>query len=702
MKETVWLKRLTILLFAIAGPWLNAAPNYLFVFERAALEARVYDVSSLTATASLTVGRGAIEAFSIPDSAGEPEKFLVVSENGVSIFNADFSPRGTLFLSTQGLPLAAELSHDRNLLAVAAGRTLFLVDTRSESIHAEIELGFAASGLAFRGDAKRVYLISSAFNHVRVVDVETGEIREEVLLLPEPPGAITAAADGSRVYLTTRGAIYALDQRAETFLTPIVAASADEPLRNLPAILGPAANQPLIDRLVVGARGRFFLRRGPTVLRGVLGAAGTATAAVVPPDAPPADVVDLAASPDGRLLYLLTQTGKLIEWDAAAAVTTGQAVLSSSPDAVSLTSPPIARQGSLNKFSGDGQTVQSGSTFSIVARALDDNGDPQPGVVINFLGTFPGVSASCDSPLVATDSDGLAMVSCDASVVSELTLETIGISDDLDRTPSPPFSVLIAPSTPAREGLQKLAGDGQVVTEGESFSTTFKVTDFVSDTPQEGAVISVSDEPNGVVSCAVSDGGVVDVDGEAAFTCSALDLAETAVVHISVSDDGGRTIADPFAATVVDESVPVSGLTILSGDNQTVLRNSSFPEPLRVSDRFGGEPREDALLTVSTSPGGVVSCGNGVRTDSSGVGTIHCTAGPVDSTTNVQISVVDEFLQDLDTPFSATILSECPPKKGWPRFRATTKSLPAMRPCPSRWWSARCWKASRKPTLSFP
>ncbi len=630
------------------------------------MEVTVYDASSLAPAASLTVGRGAIGAFSIPGSGGgESEKFLVVSENGISILNADFSPRGTLFLPTRSLPAAAALSHDRSLLAVAAGQTLFLIDTSTETIRAEIELGFEAVGLAVRGDSRRVYLIPARAGHVRVVDIEAGELRETALLLPEPPGAITTAADGSRVYVSTRGAIYALDERAETFFTPLpIAAAGNEKSRNLPGSFEAAGAQPLIDRLLVAARGLFFLRSGEKWMRGVLGSAPTAGGRVLAPDEIPDGVADLTASPDGRLLYLLTETGRLVRWDTAADAPTAETALASSPDAVSLTSPPIAQEGSLNKFSGDEQIVRSGSSFAVVAQALSDGGNPQPEVVVNLVGTFPGAAASCDNPLVATDSEGLVVFSCDASVVGDLSSESILIVDSFGRAPTAPFTVSIVPLVPGREGLQKLTGDAQVVTEGESFSTTFKVTDFVSTVAQEGAVISVSSEPSGTVSCVTSNGGLVDSSGEASFTCSALGVAENTVVLISVSDDGGRTIGDPFAATIVNEDVPISGLTKLSGDNQTVLQNSAFPEPLRVADRVAGEPQEDAVLTVSAIPGGVVSCNSGVLTDSSGVGTISCTAGVVGSTTAVQIFVSDDFLQELDVPFSATILSEAPTEEG--------------------------------------
>ena len=54
VKGIAWLKRFPLFLFATAWPWLAAAPNHLFVFEKGALEANVYDASSLTPPVYLT------------------------------------------------------------------------------------------------------------------------------------------------------------------------------------------------------------------------------------------------------------------------------------------------------------------------------------------------------------------------------------------------------------------------------------------------------------------------------------------------------------------------------------------------------------------------------------------------------------------------------------------------------------------------
>ena len=68
---------------------------------------------------------------------------------------------------------------------------------------------------------------------------------------------------------------------------------------------------------------------------------------------------------------------RLVRIDTSGEQRVEEAVLASNPTSVALTAPPIAQNGTLEKFSGDGQTVQSGSAYSLVARALDEDGGPK-------------------------------------------------------------------------------------------------------------------------------------------------------------------------------------------------------------------------------------------------------------------------------------------------------------------------------------
>ena len=253
-------------------------------------------------------------------------------------------------------------------------------------------------------------------------------------------------------------------------------------------------------------------------------------------------------------------------------------------------------------------------------------------------------------------------ISCTGAVVAVPTPVTILTRDSEDRIPSPPFSVVIVPPAPVPSGLQKKSGDGQVVAENTSFPAALVVTDFVSTVPQEGESLSVSTSPSGVASCVVA--GLVNSQGLGTINCSALSVAETTVVQISVSDSLGQSLAHPFNATVTDSATPTSGLTKVSGDNQTVLQNSSFAMPLVVSKRLGGLPQSGVKLTITTLPSGLLNCTNTIFTDFNGLASISCSALSVSTIKTAQIFVNDDQGDSLDQPFGATVLPFVPTDEG--------------------------------------
>ena len=252
---------------------------------------------------------------------------------------------------------------------------------------------------------------------------------------------------------------------------------------------------------------------------------------------------------------------------------------------------------------------------------------------------------------------------------------TILTRDSEGRIPSPPFSVVIVPPAPVPSGLQKKSGDGQVVAENTSFSAPLVVTDFVSTVPQEGESLTVTTSPSGVASCVAA--GLIDTQGLGTINCTALSVAETTVVQISVSDSLGQSLAHPFNATVTDTSTPTSGLTKVSGDSQTVVQNTSFAQPLVVSKRLGGVPQSGVPLTISTSPPGVLSCTtNNISTDINGLASISCSALSVSSITTAQIFVSDDQGDSLDQPFSATILPFVPTDEGLTKVSGDEQIVP--------------------------
>ena len=617
-----------------------------------------------------------------------PPKFYIVTRNSVVILNSDFSVRRTVFLegAVPATQSAATLSPDGTRLLIASGDQVVILDTSEDLILASVEVSFTPTGVAVDGRSNRAYIISSESRWVRVLDLDSNQLEDLALEMPSLPTTITSSADGSGVYITSQRSIYQIDEQVEGFLKPILATapqfnSVDPDSGSTSKVLSGGSSRTLggdaklpdsaypnggasIDKLLLTRGDKVFMRVGGDLLQGILGSGGATSLITNPENGQPFNSggADIAASPDGRMIFVAESSPRrLAKIDTSGERPVEEVILASKPTAVALAAPPIAQAGTLEKFSGDGQTVQSGSAYSLVARVLDDGGDPEAGVFVFVDFTTP--VSLCSTPSVPTDSNGLVTISCTGAVVAVPTAVTILTRDSEGRIPSPPFSVVIVPPAPKPSGLQKLLGDGQVVAENTSFSAQLVVTDFISTVPQQGASLTVTTSPSGVASC--PDAGLtIDTQGLGTINCTALSVVETTVVQISVSDSLGQSLAHPFNATVTDTSTPTSGLTKVSGDAQTVLQNTSFPKFLVVSKRVGGVPQSGVPLTISTSPSGVLSCTNNISTDINGLASISCNALSVGSITAAQIFVSDNLGDNLDQPFSATILPFVPTDEG--------------------------------------
>ena len=680
------VKKLPVLFLLGLLPVVNAAP-YVFVFHGDTVTASVYDAETLELAGAPWVGRRASLAFGVRDKQASNafEKFYVVTHNSVVILNSDFSVRGTVFLEGRAptTQSAATLSTDGGRLLIASGDQVVILDTSNDSILASVELNSTPTGIAVDGRSNRAYIVSSGSRWVRILDLDTNQLEDLALEMPSLPTAIASSADGSGVYIAAQRSIYQIDEQVEGFLKPVLATApafssidpeSSSKSEKLPPggslILGDDAKLPdsayrngaaSIDKLVLARGNRFFMRAGGDLLQGVLNPGGTAFPITDPASGLPfhSSGAGIAASPDGRMIFVAESSARrLARIDTSGERPVKEVILAAKPTAVALTAPPIAQAGTLEKFSGDEQTVQSGSPYSLVARALDGGGNPQGGVFV-FVNLTTPVSF-CSTPSVPTDSSGLVTISCTGAVVADPTAVTILTIDSGGRIPSPPFEVTIVPSVPS--GLQKKLGDGQVVPENTSFSP-LEVTDFMGTVPQVGASLTVTTSPSGVASCPDAD-LKIDADGLGAIDCSALFVAETTVVQISVSDSSGQMLAHPFNATVTDSAAPTSSLTKDSGDAQTVLQNTEFAMPLVVLKRVGGLPKSGVELTITTSPSGVLSCTETLFTNTDGLAKISCSALSVGSITPAQIFVSDSLGESLDQPFSATILPFVPTDEG--------------------------------------
>ena len=677
------IKKLPLLFLLSLLPVVQGAP-YVFVFHGDTVTASVYDSETLELLGAPPVGRNAFLAFGVTNKQASNtfEKFYVVTRNSVVILNSDFSPRGTVFLEG-AVPVAenaATLSADGTRLLIASGDQIVVVDTSDDSILASVELDSTPTGVAIDGSSNRAYVISSGSRWVRVLNLATNQLEEMALEMPSLPTSIASSADGSGVYIAGGRSIYQIDEQVEGFLRPILAtASPSEsgstgkvPSGNGSLILGEDTKLPgspylnegaSIDKLLLARGNKFYVRIGGDLLQGTLSSGGTTSLITDPESGEPfsSGGADMAASPDGRMIFVTESSRRrLARIDTSGEQPVEEVILASKPAAIALVGPPTVQAGTLEKFSGHGQTVQTGSAYSLVARTLDGGGSPEPGVFVFVDFTTP--VSLCSSPSVPTDSNGLVVISCTGAVVTVPTAVTILTRDGEGRIPQPPFSVAIVPPSPVPSGLLKKSGDGQVVAENTSFVSSLVVTDFTGAAANLGASLSVTTSPSGVASCAVA--GLVDAQGLGTINCSALPVLESTVVQISVTDSLGQSLADPFNATVTDTSTPTANLTKVSGDGQIVLQNTTFSMPLVVSKRLGDLPQSGVQVNTSTSPSGVLSCTNSIFTDFNGLASITCSALSVDSITIAQIFVSDVMGESLDEPFSATILPFVPTEEG--------------------------------------
>ena len=719
------IRKLPVLFLLSLLPVVHGEPH-IFVFHGDTVTASVYDSETLELVGTPLVGRRASLAFGVTgkQTANAFEKYYIVTRNSVVILNSDFSVRGTVFLegAVPATQSAATLSPDGTRLLVASGDQLVILDTSEDSILASLELSSTPTGVAVDGRSNRAYIISSESRWVRVLDLDSNQLEDMALEMPSLPTTIASSADGSGVYITSQRSIYQIDERVEGFLKPILTTApqfnaidpnsgstskvlsgdssrtlgGDAKLPDSAYLRGAAS----IDKLLLARGDKFFMRAGGDLLQGILSPGGTTSLITNPENGQPfnSSGADIAVSPDGRMLFVAESSPRrLARIDTSGERPVEEVILASKPTAVALTAPPIAQAGTLEKFSGDGQTVQSGSAYSLVARALDGGDNPGAGVFVFVDFTTP--VSLCSSPSVPTDSNGLVTISCTGAVVAVPTAVTILTRDSEGRVPSPPFSVVIVPPAPVPSGLQKKLGDGQVVAENTSFSAPLVVTDFMDTLPQEDASLTVTTSPSGVASCVAA--GLIDTQGLGTINCTALSVAETTVVQISVSDSLGQSLAHPFNATVTDTSTPTSGLTKVSGDAQTVLQNTTFAMPLVVSKRIGGLPQSGVQLNISTSPAGVLSCTSSIFTDFNGLASISCSALSVSSITTAQIFVSDDQGDSLDQPFSATILPFVPTDEGLTKVSGDEQIVPQNGSLPAPLVVSAVFDGTPQPSLQL-
>lgn len=283
--------------------------------------------------------------------------------------------------------------------------------------------------------------------------------------------------------------------------------------------------------------------------------------------------------------------------------------------------PPAAR---VVVISGSGQTGVAGSALAqpLVVEVQATDNLPVPGALVTFRAVTAGGSvqrttAIADASGRATSTLTLGTVA--GAYVYEAGSATLApVSVSATATPAPPAAIAI------------VSGDAQTDTIGRTLALPLvvKVTDQFGG-PAAGATVTwTTIAGNGTPSASSTSTGA---SGTTSITYTLGTTASNDTIRASVAGVSGSVL---FSARAVIRSP--AAITILSGDNQTGLPNTTLPAPLvaRVSDAQSN-PVSNATVTWSASGTGVTFNPVSSATDALGQATTRVTLGATPGTTTI-------------------------------------------------------------------
>ena len=645
------LFQLVVVLFLVVAPLRLKAASYLFVFDGASPTATVYDAESLERLASPAVGARAGYAFGVADPADARRiaKFYVVSDGAVAILNADFAVRGNLFLPE---PLArgshaAALSPDGRRLLVAAGNSVYVIDTSTDKIAATLEPGFPPTLVMALPGSERAYVASTESSFLRVIDLAANELLDTVAELPTAPTAMAASPDGSKLYAASPGALYDMTKLTADFFQPLAALEQARQL-DAPFTLANAGdsraaglknkapdairNQRLaIDRLLLTNSDQFLLRLGEGFRRARLDPMSAFLDFQDPASGEPfaaAEIAAVAASPDGATLFIATRVKpRLIQSDSSCTVEQRSVDLAEAPVAMALVAGPI-EQGTCELHNGgDGQVVVENTAFNLT---VGDSTTPTGGVQATVT-TSPAGIVNCGLPFLITGG-GPTTFTCSAGDVAGITDVQISLTSPLGCAT---YNIKVVPQGATVDGLTKTFGDDTSILRNTTFQLLVEARS--GGNPQGNLLLNVVATPGSpTVVCPATV--TTASNGVASINCSAGNVNTNTNAQIKVTDSTNASRTVTFAITVLASGNPSTGLNKVSADPKTVASEEIFD--LVVQAFSGTTPQNGLALTVipdSTS----LTCESQATTDAQGLAEISCTAGEVVANTQVRVTVAD-------------------------------------------------------------
>ena len=270
---------------------------------------------------------------------------------------------------------------------------------------------------------------------------------------------------------------------------------------------------------------------------------------------------------------------------------------------------------------------------------------------------------------LAVSGDGRVVYAVDQPEGRILRLDLDGPETPAEAILSAPANALSLVSMPSAAGvfgsaltndnrgsisvLTKVSGDGQSVEQGSQLDPPLVVSAGLHGAPRAKAKLTVTTMPPAALSCAPNV--LTDSSGTASISCTAFNVDSTTVATISVRDDDGLTLGEPFRVTIRADAEEEEPLRKVSGDRQVAAPGAALPAPLVLSAQMDGRPWVRSQLTVETSDEQTLLCPSSVFTDEAGRASIACATGSAAVPATVQVSLTAASGHALSDPFTVTV-----------------------------------------------
>ncbi len=288
-------------------------------------------------------------------------------------------------------------------------------------------------------------------------------------------------------------------------------------------------------------------------------------------------------------------------------------------------------------------TGQAGATLNDAIQIFiaTEQGTPISNVAIEAVVPPGGANAVLQPSPVATcaDSTGLGVLTGQTGTATcNLTIKgtpgtyqfSIGVGSYIVQGP---FNLKVLPGSPA--AIQILSGNNQSGAPGQALTLPFKVqVNDAAGNPLSGQAVTFQSSVTGSVvlstaSATTNTAGQASVQGTLGTTPGAYTLTVTS---------GG--ISTTFNYTIV---VPVAGISVVSGNNQSAMVNTAFTNPVQVKvTDANNNPVAGVTVTFSVSNGATLSTSS-ATTDANGLASTTVTAGAATGAITVTATATGGF-----------------------------------------------------------